>query len=141
MPIFEHDSIRFHYEVHGEGHPLVVCHGLTGDLSAPKDLLGEFPGVRLIFLDARAHGKTEPLGPATKLCFKQFASDLYALLDHLKIDRAIVGGISMGAGIAARFAIDFPKSVAGLILVRPAWKERYSLARKPKVVPASGKNI
>ncbi|NOY30262.1 MAG: alpha/beta hydrolase [Planctomycetes bacterium] len=121
MPIFEHDSIRFHYEVLGEGYPLVMCHGLTGDLDAPKDLLGELPGYRLIFLDARAHGKTEPVGPVSKLCFKQFASDLHALLEHLKIDRAIVGGISMGAAIAARFAIDFPKHVAGLILLRPAW--------------------
>jgi len=121
MPIFEHDGIRFHYEVIGEGQPLVMCHGLTGDLIAPKDLLGEFPGCRLVFLDARAHGKTEPVGPESKLCFKQFAVDLHTLLEHLKIDQAVVGGISMGAGIAARFAIDFPSSVTGLVLVRPAW--------------------
>jgi pimeloyl-ACP methyl ester carboxylesterase len=121
MPVLEHDGIHFYYDVVGQGQPLVMCHGLTGDLNAPKDLLGVFPGYRLVFLEARAHGKTEPLGPVSKLCFKQFATDLRALLDHLKIDRAVVGGISMGAGIATRFAIDFPSRVAGLVLVRPAW--------------------
>ena len=121
MSVFEHDAIRFYYEVVGEGQPLVMCHGLTGDLSAPKDLLGEFPGYRLVFPDSRAHGNTQPLGPKSKLCFSQFAADLHALLEHLMIDRAVVGGISMGAGIATRFAIDYPSQVAGIILVRPAW--------------------
>ena len=121
MSIFEHDAVRFYYEAIGKGQPLVMCHGLSGDLSAPKDLLGEFPGYRLVFPDARAHGHTQPLGPESKLCFSQFAMDLHTLLEHLKIDRTVVGGISMGAGIAARFAIDYPNQVAGLVLVRPAW--------------------
>ena len=61
MPVLEHDGIHFYYDVVGQGQPLVMCHRLTGDLNAPNDLLGAFPGYRLIFLEARAHGKTEPL--------------------------------------------------------------------------------
>ena len=49
------------------------------------------------------------------------ADDLAALLDYLGVDRAIVGGISMGAGIAARFAAQWPERVEALVLVRPAW--------------------
>lgn len=123
MPTFYHDSIRFHYETIGEGKPFVMCHGLTGDIDAAKALLDELPGYRLIFLDARAHGKTEPLGPTAKICFRQFAEDLHALLVHLEVERAIVGGVSMGAGIAARFAIDFPDAVQALVLIRPAWRD------------------
>jgi len=123
MSFFEHDAVRFNYKTVGEGFPLVMCHGLTGDLSDSKDLLGEFPGYRLVFPDIRAHGNTQPVGPESKLCFSQFSADLYALLEHLKIERAVVGGISMGAGIAARFAIDFPNYVAGLVLIRPAWSD------------------
>ena len=121
MPIFNHDGIRFQYETLGEGQPVVMCHGLTGDRSQGKELLGELPGHRLVVADSRAHGDTEPLGPESKIGFTQFAADLHALLEHLKIDRAIVGGISMGAGIATRFAIDFPNHVRGLVLIRPAW--------------------
>jgi pimeloyl-ACP methyl ester carboxylesterase len=121
MPIFQHDDIRFHYESIGSGEPLVICHGLTGDRNAAKELFSDLTGCRLIALDARAHGMTVPLGPESKLCFAQFAADLRALLEHLEIDKAVIGGISMGAGIAVRTAIDFPKLVRGLILIRPAW--------------------
>ena len=121
MPTFSHDGIRIHFETLGEGPPVVMCHGLTGDRNQPLELLGELPGHRLVIADARAHGDTEPLGPETRICFKQFAADLHALLEHLEIDRSVVGGISMGAAIAARFAIDFPNHVRGLVLIRPAW--------------------
>src|SRR5262245_34317776 len=121
MPFFQHDDIRIYYDVIGTGEPLVICHGLTGDRNAAKELFADFTGRRLIFADARAHGMTEPLGPESKLCFAQFAADLRALLRHLEIDNAVVGGISMGAGIAVRTAIDFPDVVRGLILIRPAW--------------------
>jgi pimeloyl-ACP methyl ester carboxylesterase len=121
MPIFQYDDIRFHYESIGSGEPLVICHGLTGDLNAAKEMFADLPGRRLIAADARAHGMTEPLGLESKLCFSQFAADLRALLSHLEIDRAVIGGISMGAGIAVRTAIDFPDLVRGLILIRPAW--------------------
>ena len=45
MPFLEHDGIRFYYEVSGSGPALVFCHGLTGDLEQPKELLGEFPQI------------------------------------------------------------------------------------------------
>ena len=121
MPTFEHDGIRIRYDSFGEGPPIVMCHGLTGDRSQGKELLGELPGHRLVAADSRAHGETEPMGPESKICFKQFAADLHALLEHLEIDGAIIGGISMGAAISARFAIDFPNHVRALLLVRPAW--------------------
>ncbi len=126
MPIFKHDEIQFQFETLGEGRPIVICHGLTGDRNRGKDLLGELPGHRLVVADSRAHGDTEPVGPESKICFSQFAADLHALLEHLKIDQAIVGGISMGAAISTRFAIDFPNQVRGLILIRPAWADAVS---------------
>jgi pimeloyl-ACP methyl ester carboxylesterase len=45
-------------------------------------------------------------------------------MDHLEIDRALFGGISMGAGISLYIALRYPERVAGLILVRPAWLAR-----------------
>jgi pimeloyl-ACP methyl ester carboxylesterase len=121
MPTFQHDGIRFHYESLGGGAPLVFCHGLTGDVNQPKGILAPLADRRLIVCDARAHGRTEPVGPLSKLNFATFADDLRALVDHLGIDRFTLGGISMGAGIAVRFAADWPSRVQRLILVRPAW--------------------
>jgi pimeloyl-ACP methyl ester carboxylesterase len=85
------------------------------------DLVGPLEGHRLIVWDCRGHGETQPAGPAEKFGFGPMAEDLAALLDFLGVDRAIIGGISMGAGIAARFAANWPARVDALVLVRPAW--------------------
>jgi pimeloyl-ACP methyl ester carboxylesterase len=118
---FEYDGIRFSYEEIGAGAPLVMSHGLGGDRNQPKDLCGQVANHRVVVWDARAHGGTEPPGSEYALTLAGFAGDLSALLDHLRIERAVVGGISMGAAVSTRLALDFPERVTGLILVRPAW--------------------
>ena len=55
------------------------------------------------------------------LSIQQFADDAVALLDHLGVRRAVVGGISLGAAIALRLAVHFPERVSELIIARPAW--------------------
>jgi pimeloyl-ACP methyl ester carboxylesterase len=121
MDIFEREGIRFPYEVLGDGRALVLCHGLGGDRQQPKELVGPLDGYRLIVWDCRGHGETQPVGPAEKFGFGPMAEDLAALLDHLGVERAIIGGISMGACIAVRFAVQWPDRVEALVLVRPAW--------------------
>jgi len=121
MPIFDYDGISFYYETEGEGPALVFCHGLTGDLEQPKQVFESFSGHRRILMDSRNHGKTQPLSPADKLGFQTLAEDHRALLDHLGVQSVVVGGISMGAGISIRFALNHPDRVRGLVLVRPAW--------------------
>jgi len=121
MPYFTRDSIRFHYRLQGAGIPLAFQHGLGADSSQPFELLGGLNGIRLLCLDCRAHGKTHPIGPVTKLTISSYADDLAALLDKLQIERAIVGGISLGAAVALSVALREPSRVAGVILSRPAW--------------------
>lgn len=121
MPFLEHDGIRFHYDFTGAGPGLAFAHGLTGNMEHARELIGTVPGYRQVFWDARGHGKTSPAGPVKGFAFDVFAQDLAALLDRLEIQQAVVGGISMGAAVSARFAIRYPERVRGLILVRPAW--------------------
>ena len=119
--IFEHDGIRFSFETAGAGFPLTMCHGLGGELTQCREMAGGLAGCRLILWDSRGHGLTEPTGPPEKFTFAQFASDLRALLVHLGVDNTILGGISMGAAVAARLACDRPDLVKALVLIRPAW--------------------
>lgn len=123
MAAFTHDGIQFHYRDEGAGLPFVFQHGLGADVTQPFGLFKPPPGVRLIAFDARGHGQTQPLGDDSRLCFHVFGEDLRALLDHLSIDRAIVGGISMGGALALHFTLRWPERVAGLVLSRPAWLE------------------
>jgi pimeloyl-ACP methyl ester carboxylesterase len=121
MPTFNHHGIDFYYEDTGSGLAFVFQHGLGGDVTQPLGLFQPPTGVRLLAFDARAHGRTQPAGDLERLHFDTFAEDLLALLDHLHIDRAVIGGISMGAGIALNFALRFPQRTLGLVLSRPAW--------------------
>jgi len=122
MPFVESDDIRFHYVITGSKGALVAFqHGLGGEVSQPQNILGVSKSLRTLSFDCRGHGRTEPLGPPDKLRFSVFADDLRAILDALGFDRIIVGGISMGAGVALNFAVRNPTRVTGLILSRPAW--------------------
>ena len=121
MSIFKHDGIRFCYEVLDEGTPFVFLHGLGSDLQQPIELCGTIDGYQRIVWDCRGHGHTEPVGPDDKFNFTTFAEDLKALLNHLNLKQVIMGGISMGAAVSARFAVLFPNEIKALVLMRPAW--------------------
>ncbi len=124
MPHFTHDGLEFHYRETGAGVAFVFQHGLGADVSQIFDLFQPPTGVRLISFDCRGHGETRPLGPEEKIGIGQFTDDLHALLDHLEIERAVVGGISMGAEISLNFALEHPERVMGLVLSRPAWLDQ-----------------
>jgi len=119
MRILEREGIAFSYLDRGAGAPFVFQHGLGGDAAQPDGLYHHRR--RLVCLECRGHGATVPLGDGDALNFATFAHDVLALMDHLDIERALLGGVSMGAGVAARIALDRPERVTGLVLVRPAW--------------------
>jgi pimeloyl-ACP methyl ester carboxylesterase len=123
MPEFVRDGITFHYRDTEDGTPFVFQHGLGGDVNQPLGLYRPGADIRLIAFDMRAHGQTYPLGNVDKLSIATLACDLVALLDHLRIHDAVVGGISLGSAVAASVALRFPARVRGLILARPAWVE------------------
>jgi pimeloyl-ACP methyl ester carboxylesterase len=124
MLSFDHDGICVRYQDEGDGLPFVFQHGLGGDLSQPFGVYRPAAGVRLIGFDFRGHGETRPLGDVAKLTIADLADDLVALLDHLKIERAVIGGISLGSAVAVNTALRHPKRVIGLVLSRPAWIDK-----------------
>lgn len=118
---FTHDNVRFAYETSGAGSAVVLLHGLGGDRSGALALADDQPGWQRIALDQRGHGQTEFTEPEDRFSFAVLANDLQALLDECGIDCAVLAGVSMGAGVALRFALDHLARVRALILVRPAW--------------------
>jgi sugar phosphate isomerase/epimerase/pimeloyl-ACP methyl ester carboxylesterase len=118
---FFHDGIHFNYQEAGRGVPFFFQHGLCADVSQPFGLFHPPVGFRLLAFDCRAHGQTHPVGPDEKISIASFADDLLALMDYLKIERAVVGGISLGAAVALNFTLRHPRRVSALILQRPAW--------------------
>jgi pimeloyl-ACP methyl ester carboxylesterase len=121
MPLFSRHGIEFHYREVGGGTPFVFQHGLGGDTSQPLGIFQPPPGFRLLTMDCRGHGETRPLGDMEKISIAAFADDVVALLDHLGVRRAVVGGISMGSAVALNIALRYPQRVLGLVLSRAAW--------------------
>ena len=123
MPTAHINGFDMYYRERGQGPPLVLAHGLMGSIDM-MDALGENPEslsrrFRLINYDARGHGRsgytTDPAGYS----WYALAEDLLALLRHLGIERAYVGGGSMGAGTSLVFALDHPEMVERLVLIAP----------------------
>ncbi len=122
MPFFDSNGITFHFaDDHGDRLPFVFQHGLGADISQPMSFFGEDRPFRLISMDCRGHGKTVPLGDRHFLKFNSFSNDLINLLDHLDLPKVVMGGISMGAGIALNFALRYPDRTEALILSRVSW--------------------
>ncbi len=108
-------DITPYYIEKGTGTPLILLHG-NGENSEYFDnqietLSSEY---RVIAVDTRGHGKT-PRGTAA-FTIRQFAKDLLAFLEALKIEKACILGFSDGANIAMCFAAAYPDRVIKLIL-------------------------
>jgi pimeloyl-ACP methyl ester carboxylesterase len=126
---FTRDGVRLAYAENGAGQPFIFQHGLGADSRQTFELLGESSGTRLIAMDARAHGSSE-VGPEQDIGFDTFGQDLHGLFEATGISKAVVGGLSMGAGISLNFALKYPGIVSSLILVRPAWVDAPMEARE-----------
>ena len=124
MPFFQSDEILFHYLDMGQGNPFVFQHGLGGDTNQTRDTFLPPLPCRLLTLDCRGHGQSG-LGNPHNLSFDRFADDLLIFVKQIKLQKVVLGGISMGAGIALNFAIRYPQYVKAIVLVRPAWLENH----------------
>ncbi len=120
MAFFDHAGIKFNYIDLGEGVPFIFQHGLGGTLEQPKGLFAPPKGIRFLSFDFRAHGATRT-GPEQELSFKTFADDLAAFMECLQIEKAVIGGISMGAAVALNFVLRYPEKTLGCVFSRPAW--------------------
>ncbi|HUQ09057.1 MAG TPA: alpha/beta hydrolase [Steroidobacteraceae bacterium] len=114
------DGCRLHYVDEGAGLPVLWQHGLGATQSQAAEVFPASSGFRRITLECRGHAGSE-IGAPDALSIGQFADDALALMDHLQVERAAVGGISLGAAIALHLAVHHPQRVGALIIARPAW--------------------
>lgn len=113
------NGIDIRYEVLGEraGTPIVLTHGFAGPLDDWRpELLPLAEKRRLVLYDVRGHGRTTVPQELADYSMPQFASDLAGLLKAIGIERAHVGGISMGGMVTAQFAVDYPEMCASVII-------------------------
>jgi pimeloyl-ACP methyl ester carboxylesterase len=111
------DRVRIYYEQHGAGSPLALAYGIGGNVDmwdTNTDALAAHH--RLILWEPRGHARSDSPADPARYSFARWVLDLRDLLDHLGLRQAHVGGLSLGAGIATRFALRFPGRVRSLLV-------------------------
>jgi pimeloyl-ACP methyl ester carboxylesterase len=116
MPRVKLGDIQIHYEVHGEGFPLTMIMGLSGntdwwDPRLIEELSKEF---KLVLFDNRGAGRT--VDSYKEHTIKLFAEDTAGLMDALGIPRAHVFGLSMGGMIAQELVLNYAEKIEKLVL-------------------------
>ena len=119
LGLFRHDGVALAVHVVGGGRPMLWQHGLCGDARQTAEVFPEGIGWQGLTVECRGHGTSEA-GPLEALGFAAFAGDLAGFVETLG-GPVVVGGISMGAALALRLAVERPELVSGLVLARPAW--------------------
>lgn len=115
MSFIRVDDIQLAYTDAGLGQPVVLLHGYPFNRTLWNEQVSALSnGYRVITPDLRGLGESESRPGAATM--NRMARDVAALLDHLEISRAVIGGLSMGGYVALAFYKQFPSRVRALIL-------------------------
>lgn len=119
MARVNHDGVRIHYQVTGDGPPLVLHHGFSDDLRCwyeygYVDVLA--PHYRLVLIDGRGHGRSDKPHRASAYAQKARTFDVLAVLDALQMERVFYLGYSLGGWIGFGLATYAPERIRAYVL-------------------------
>jgi pimeloyl-ACP methyl ester carboxylesterase len=101
--------------------PLILVHGLllSQEMHQPlaEDLAAR--GNRVITVDLLGHGKSDRPRDMWRYSMTSFGAQIVALMDHLRIEQAVVMGTSLGANAALEIAATAPERLRGMVIEMP----------------------
>ncbi len=132
MPHFRYEGHKLAYTIHGEGERTTILMPgllLSQKMQTPLAVDLASHGNRVVTLDFLGHGDSDR--PEEMGCYSMpaFARQAVALLDHLELEQAVVGGTSLGANVALEVAALAPERLRGMIIEMPVLD---------KAIPACG---
>lgn len=119
---FRHDGRRLVYDVYGTGPDVIVyLHGLllNSELHRGFALRLAAHGHRVVLMDLLGHGRSDRPTHAAEYRIDHYAEQVVGLLDHLGVERAVLGGLSLGANTSLLAATTHPGRVRALVLEMP----------------------
>jgi pimeloyl-ACP methyl ester carboxylesterase len=110
-------GIELAYEVSGTGAPVVLLHGFPFNRTLWREQVEALhERYTVITVDLRGHGETPATDGDAPATMEAMAEDVAALLDELRIERVVLGGLSMGGYVTLAFCRLFPERVRALLL-------------------------
>ena len=122
MATFEFDGRPLAYSQFGSGPRVtVLLHGLLFSRRMHRPLAEELAarGNRVVTLDLLGHGESDQPPDMWRYSMPLFARQVVALLDHLEVDQAVVGGTSLGANVTLEVASAAPERLRGMVVEMP----------------------
>ncbi len=119
---FVHEGHKLVYDTYGEGARLLVyMHGLLLDADLNRGIAGALAeqGNRVVLLDLLGHGRSDKPAHASAYRIDSYSTQVFALLDELGADNAVLGGLSLGANVSLFAASQHPERVRALVLEMP----------------------
>jgi pimeloyl-ACP methyl ester carboxylesterase len=117
MPRCDANGVSLYYESVGRGPAVLLAHGFgCGVRMWDPQVRSLSRSYRMVTYDARGHGASDAPDDPAAYSPEIAVLDLRALLDHLELRRAVVGGLSMGANVALHFALSHPERVRALVI-------------------------
>jgi pimeloyl-ACP methyl ester carboxylesterase len=119
---FRHNGHSIAYDVYGDGdRSLVLIHGLLMNRRMFAVLAPEMAsrGNRVITVDLLGHGRSDRPTDRRAYSMIAFADQVAALIDHLELDRPVVGGTSLGANVSLELGARHPDKARGLLVEMP----------------------
>src|SRR3954466_4059506 len=122
MGEFSYEGHRISYDTYGEGErALVLVHGLLMNRRMFEGLAPALArrGNRVVCVDLLGHGRSDRPEDLRLYSMPLFARQVAALLDHLELGSAVIGGTSLGANVSLEMAVRHPDRVQGLFVEMP----------------------
>jgi pimeloyl-ACP methyl ester carboxylesterase len=117
MPMANMNGVRLHYIEAGQGRPLVFVHEFAGDAESWQPQIRFFARrYRTIAFNARGYPPSDVPDSPDAYSQQQAADDIKGVLDHLRIDKAHVCGLSMGGYATLHFGLSYPERALSLVV-------------------------
>lgn len=117
MPYLDRDSVRIYYEEHGRGPAVLLSHGYS---ASARMWQGQFDALsdryHLIGWDMRGHDRSDSPSDPSLYSHELTVADMAAILDACKVNRAVIGGLSLGGFMSLAFHLAHPNRTAALML-------------------------
>ena len=111
------DKVRLHYEEAGSGTPILFLHEFAADHTNWEPQMRYFSrGHRCIAYSARGYTPSDVPPSPEAYSYKHFYTDALAVLDHLKIDKAHLVGLSMGSYSSLQIGLNAPQRALSMTL-------------------------
>ena len=111
------DNVKLYFEEVGQGTPILFVHEFASDWRGWEPQLREFgKRHRCITYSARGYTPSDVPADAGAYTYEHVMRDAVAVLDHLKIDKAHLIGLSMGGYTSLQVALNHPERVHSMVL-------------------------